>query len=295
MPTELRASKDHSRATESGILVLRPGALGDALLALPALRALRRGFPGERLALASHPSAARLLASAGEVDLAIGFDEPSIGLLLAGHALPEAPWAHPRRVVGWLSSADEDVARALGASGADVLVGPSRPSEAGDVHCSVHLLRSLAPWGVPDWLDDRPLRVVPESTDAVLVHPGSGSPRKNWPPERFAAVIRELLRARPVRLIAGEADDDAVRSVLGALEEPVPLLRAPLDELASALAGCHAYVGNDSGVSHLAGLVGARTVAMFGPTRPTVWRPLGSRVQCFGFDAAPDEVAAALV
>jgi ADP-heptose:LPS heptosyltransferase len=56
------------------------------------------------------------------------------------------------------------------------------------------------------------------------------------------------------------------------------------------LAGCRAYLGNDSGVSHLAGLCGARSVVIFGPTSPTVWRPLGPRVKVEGFDVSVERL-----
>jgi ADP-heptose:LPS heptosyltransferase len=72
------------------------------------------------------------------------------------------------------------------------------------------------------------------------------------------------------------------------------LERLPLMELAGRLAGCRAYLGNDSGVSHLAGLCGARTVALFGPTPSSVWRPLGPRVAVFPFSASSGQLLGAL-
>ena len=68
--------------------MLRPGALGDTLLAVPALRALRRRFP---LTLAAHGGAARLLASLGEVDRGMAFDDPSLGWLFVAVRLAEEP------------------------------------------------------------------------------------------------------------------------------------------------------------------------------------------------------------
>lgn len=162
-----------------------------------------------------------------------------------------------------------------------------------DRHCARYLLETLAPLGVPfDW-DDTPLAVAPIRSDEVLVHPGSGSSAKNWPAERFAQTLRAL--DLPVRLIVGEADLAAADRVEAALGHSLPRLEhAPLEELAARLAGCHAYLGNDSGVSHLAGLCGARTVAMFGPTDPSVWRPLGAHVHVLPFDTTPSEVATLL-
>src|SRR5579872_3766810 len=98
------------------MLVLRPGALGDTLLAVPALRALRTTF-GEPITLAAHAGAARLLASLGEVDHGVPFDDPSLGWLFRDQAPDEA-------VVAWMT-------RAEGAPGLRRarLVAASRPDD----------------------------------------------------------------------------------------------------------------------------------------------------------------------
>jgi ADP-heptose:LPS heptosyltransferase len=168
------------------------------------------------------------------------------------------------------------------------LVAPSRPSDA--THCAVHLLHSLAPLGIDLSFDDHAFELRPMVSDEILVHPGSGSPAKNWPVERFAEVIGAL--PVPIGLILGEADETADAM----LDKAYPrLCRRPLGVLAERLAGCRAYLGNDSGISHLAGLSGARTVVMFGPTDPRVWRPLGPRVSVLGFDASAATVVEELL
>jgi ADP-heptose:LPS heptosyltransferase len=254
------------------VLVLRPGALGDTLLAVPALRALRKAFAP--VTLAANGAAARLLASAGEVDRGLAFDDPTLAWLFR----PGGPPAE--KVVAWMSDTPRGV----------TLLAPSRPP-AMDRHCARYLLETLAPLGIALTWDETPLRVVACKSEAILVHPGSGSPAKNWPPERFARLIRAL--DAPVRLVVGEADSRAADEVEACLGQPIPRLeRPPLDALAAHLAGCRAYVGNDSGVSHLAGLCGTRTVAIFGPSDPLVWRPLGSAVRVAAFEATPEQVAA---
>jgi ADP-heptose:LPS heptosyltransferase len=161
------------------------------------------------------------------------------------------------------------------------LVAPSRP--AGEQHCAAYLVETLRPLGVSAEVDDRPLRIQPSVSEEILVHPGSGSSAKNWPAARFAETIHAL--QRPVRLIVGEADDAAADEVEACVGKALPRLEhLALDELAARLAGCHCYLGNDSGVSHLAGLCGARSVVLFGPTSPQVWRPLGPDVHVEGFD-----------
>ena len=256
------------------MLVLRPGALGDTLLAVPALRALHRKFGPLRLA--AHLGAARLLASVGEVEEGLAFDDPSLAWLFVRPPSSEA-------IVAWMNS--------NGVPGLEdaLLVAPSRP--AGLQHCALYLLETLAPLGVDtSFLDDHPLNVHPISSNEVLIHPGSGSPAKNWPPAQFAETIRAL--DRPVRLIVGEADSAAALAVEACLSYSLPRLsNVPLEELAARLAGCHAYLGNDSGVSHLAGLCGARSVVLFGPTSPVVWRPLGPGVQVRPFETLSTEIA----
>jgi len=254
------------------VLVLRPGALGDTLLAVPALRALRRAF--SPVCLAAHAATARLLADIGEVDRGVAFDDPSLAWVF-GEAVPDEP------VVAWMS------AEIKGAR----LVAPSRPADA--THCARYLLESLAPLGIDLTWDARPLALPRTPSDEILVHPGSGSAIKNWPPERFAAVFRLL--DGPVRLIVGEADGEVAREVEAHVGRPLDRLQhPPLAELAGRLAGCRAYLGNDSGVSHLAGLCGARTLALFGPTSPEVWRPLGPDVHVLPFEAAPEAIVSCL-
>jgi hypothetical protein len=239
--------------------------------------------------LAAHSGAARLLESLGEVDHGVALDDPSLAWLFA--ATPKAGLTtssgdppSPEKIVAWMQAPQTEtvLSRAL-------LVAPSRP--AAIQHCAKYLLETLAPLGVDaSWLDDRPLSVSPIPSDEVLIHPGSGSPAKNWPASKFAEVIRAL--DRPVRLIVGEADTAAALAVEGCVGQSLPpALNLPLEELAARLAGCHAYLGNDSGVSHLAGLCGAQTVVLFGPTSPAVWHPLGPQVHVRNFETSPFEIA----
>jgi ADP-heptose:LPS heptosyltransferase len=255
------------------VLVLRPGALGDTLLAVPALRALRRA--GMPVTLAANAAAAQFLLSVGEVDRALAFDDPSVTWLFTGPPREEM-------VVAWMTESPRGLP-------AGAFLAPSRPPGM-NRHCARYLLETLAPLGIDLAWDDHPLRVNAVASDEVLVHPGSGSAAKNWPTEQFAAVIRAL--QCPVRLVVGEADASPVLRLEACLGQRLRRLEQPsLADLAERVAGGRAYLGNDSGVSHLAGLCGARTVVMFGPTDPGVWRPIGPNVTVFAFDTPPSEVA----
>ena len=112
----------------------------------------------------------------------------------------------------------------------------------------------------------------------IIMHPGAGSHRKRWPAERFAALGASLVRrGLQVVLIEGPADAEVAAQVQEHAGLPFPVLR-DLDtrRLAAALAEAWCFVGNDSGVTHLAGAVGTPTLALFGPTDPASWAPLGN-------------------
>jgi ADP-heptose:LPS heptosyltransferase len=116
-------------------------------------------------------------------------------------------------------------------------------------------------------------RAVPRITcdpakpgDFAVIHPFSGSARKNWPLDRFRELAARL--PMPERWCAGpeESLDGAVRF-------------DDLYDLGRWLAGARLYIGNDSGITHLAAAVGTAVVAIFGPTDPAVWAPRGDRVR----------------
>jgi heptosyltransferase-2 len=125
------------------------------------------------------------------------------------------------------------------------------------------------------WLDERGV-----GGGFAAIHPGSGGKAKRWPVERFAEVARAL--PCPTLWLLGPAEEeDAATRAIG---EQVGVVadRLPLPSLAGLLALCRAYVGNDSGATHLAAAVGAPTLALFGPTDPAVWAPRGERVTVLG-------------
>jgi ADP-heptose:LPS heptosyltransferase len=114
----------------------------------------------------------------------------------------------------------------------------------------------------------------------VVIHPGSGSVHKCVAPEILATVVvaLQISGATPV-ILEGPADRVAVERLLRSCVTP-PIVLKGLDVLsvAGVLAQARLFVGQDSGVTHMAGLMGVRTVALFGPTDPTRWAPRGTHV-----------------
>ncbi len=120
----------------------------------------------------------------------------------------------------------------------------------------------------------------------LAIHPGAGSVAKCWPAAHFAAVIAHAWQyGQRVLLLAGPADHERLAEVLRRLpaspdEERLSfLIDAPLLDVARALQSCSAYLGNDSGITHLAAMLGVPTLALFGPSDPAIWHPLGPAVR----------------
>jgi heptosyltransferase-3 len=117
----------------------------------------------------------------------------------------------------------------------------------------------------------------------ILIHPGSGSPKKNWPTANWREVIFRL--GVPTSLILGEAEQknwpDASASSANHRgdSETLDLINAPLEDLVQALSSCRLFLGHDSGISHLAAATGAKCVLLFGPTEPACWAPPAPNVR----------------
>ena len=111
------------------------------------------------------------------------------------------------------------------------------------------------------------------------MHPGSGSEKKNWPESKWAELLRHLIESTSLHLlvVGGEAERDRLER----LERLLPPTRikllqsAPLPELAQWMSSCIAFVGHDSGISHLAAAVGLPSLILWGETVESIWRPRG--------------------
>lgn len=255
---------------------------------------MRAAFPSCPLVLAAHGPSATLLQQAGVVDLGLAFDDPSLAWIFQEGESPQTPYG---RVIAWMTSPPAGLTERLRREdGAAVAIFPTQPAPESDVHAASFLLGTLAALGIERALDATSLQIDSRPMGEILVHPGSGSTRKNWPPQLFARVLERLHEAgAPLSLVVGEADAVAAGAVEMALGQPLPRVEGSLMDLASRLAAARAYLGNDSGVSHLAGLCGAPSFVLFGPTDPRVWAPLGPRVSTLPFDISPDEVVARLL
>lgn len=299
------------------ILAIHPGALGDVLQAVPALRALRGSDGTARVTFAGQPRLGHLLAGTGAVDEALPFDGLGVWALFAPEPLPAAVRARLARfdrAISWFGSRAAPYPDQLRAAVRDVLLAPPVPA-AGGPPVWQHLLATVAPWpcaircltplAVPAaWQEEahRALtRLLPaDDRPLLVVHPGAGGAWKRWAPDRFAAVLEVLARRTRASVVVhqGPADAQAVAGLEQALGAALPRIVEPdLPVLAGVLAGAGAYVGSDSGVSHLAASAGAPAVILCPPVTHQLWAPWSPTavvVEAGGERDQPGAVAALL-
>lgn len=246
-------------------LLIRPGGIGDVITSLPALESLRAGYtevwvPAALKPLVRFADRVESIADTGLDGLGIPDREPSPGLIERLAAFDS--------IVSWYGEAREDFGAAVEARSLPFRFFPALPRMEGAIHAVDFFLAHARHAG------GRIVEPVPridcpgEWRDFAVVHPFSGSARKNWPLTRFRELANALDSRMPVAWCAGPED---------ALEGAVRF--DDLYELARWLASARCYVGNDSGITHLAAAVGAPVVALFGATNPRVWAPRGPRVR----------------
>lgn len=266
-------------------LVLFPGALGDLICFLPALAGLIRHHGG-RFTLVIKPEWQELLA----------FPDASIVSIDRAEIADLFTADRPVRAETSALLGDHDVAYSWTGASEPVFATRLATIVSGPVH--VHPFRAMRPGehavdyyarcaGVEpapfreflrcdsDWLAALRRRHDLKGRRLLVVHAGSGSPSKNW--SGFAALAADWRRQAgewaTVVCLQGPAEADP--SPAGEIAGAVCLRDLTLPQVAALLNACDLYAGNDSGISHLAGAVGARGVVLFGSTDPATWAPRG--------------------
>ncbi|MDH4080683.1 MAG: glycosyltransferase family 9 protein [Nitrospira sp.] len=282
------------------VVVIHPGTLGDVLLAVPAIKRVASRFPQHHLLLIARGPISRLLAECHVVDewiatesqvcsgLFTGFGEQSVELRSSLERCDVA--------VAWTVDVDGSLVNLLREYGVRKIWIQSPFSPAlRRTHQRDRFLETIeegSPTGLGEDVLDSPDHLIEEGRiclakkgitkgrSLVLIHPGSGSIHKCLGPEKWAHIIQQLqYREMSPVVLEGPADQDAVESVLSLLSTQPPVLRdLSLSLLVGVLVQADLYVGNDSGVTHLAAIVGVRTAAVFGPTDPHRWAPSGRHV-----------------
>jgi heptosyltransferase-2 len=292
------------------ILVIRGGAIGDFILTLPAIRLLRENFPEARLEILGYEHIVALAEGRYYAEATRSIEYGALaGFFIPGSDLApdlQEYFASFQQIISYLFDPDGHFVANLRRAGAKNIL-PAFAKIDDSEHAARQLARPLQSLAL--YLEDPAATVFPSEHDLafatrflaecderplVAVHPGSGSPRKNWPLEKWATLGRTLLeRGAQLLLVGGEADEPQV-AALGQAWKDAPILVArhlPLPELAAIFARCQLFLGHDSGISHLAAATGASCLLLFGPTDPAVWAPANPQVRVL---TSPDDDLALL-
>ncbi len=273
-------------------LVIRGGALGDFLLTLPVVSALREAAPDSRIEVLAYPDIASLAVAGGLVDAARSIEYgPLAGFFTREAVLDPALreyFASFDLVLSYLYDPDGIFAENLRTAGVKrLLTGPHRPS--GNSHAIDQLAAPLTQLQLPLGRRAIRLKIAPTAHEGPLValHPGSGSPAKNWPNVYWRQVAEKILSEHPalqLAIVGGEADANVIAPLrdLGSSKQVEFWENLSLPELAAHLAGAVLYLGHDTGVSHLAAVAGTPALLLFGPTDPGVWGPPHDHVRVLG-------------
>ena len=291
------------------ILVIRGGAIGDFILTLPALKALRDVYPQAHIEILGYKHIAVLAENRFYAQAIRSIEYAALSSFFARNSELPAElvnyFATFDLIISYLYDPDGIFQSNLRRCGVEnLLCGPAKIVENAG-HAARQLARPMEELGIRvvdlaekifSSIEDRQFAqefLRPLSRPIIAIHPGSGSEAKNWPLQNWVVLFsragglpiieRELGRQarRPsLIVISGEADKAQTaqlesewkhRPVCFAKNLPLPQLAAVLEH--------SIFVGHDSGISHLAAAAGANCVLLFGPTDPNVWAPRNKNVQ----------------
>ncbi len=240
-------------------LILRPGAIGDCILSFPAIEHLVTEYtevwiPSSLVPLLTFVNRVRSLSSTG-IDL-VGIADTPIDATL------KAKLAGFDSIVSWYGANRPLFREAMLQLGIPLHFLPALPPPDYPGHASKFFCDQVG-------AADRVPRIAISPClhrGTIVIHPFSGGKRKNWPLSCYQALANRIDYG-PVEWIAGPEEQLEVANRFGSLAD-----------LASWLAGARLYIGNDSGITHLAAAIGVPTLALFGPTDPERWAPRGDNI-----------------
>ncbi len=280
------------------ILVIRDGAIGDFILTLPAIRLLRQAFPDAQVDILGRYPIVRLVEERYYAEHTRSIDAAPLAGFFHSNAELDSTWCNYfagfQKVLSYLHDPDETFVQNLRRAGVKEPIISGSPKIKPGLHAAYQLAQPLeslglflkdpAPCLFPSEADQRALcdlfilRGIRKQTPFIAVHPGSGGKYKNWPLSYWEDFCHWILQNFPqysLFCVGGEADVSSIRHLFKRLHSSrlTFLENLPLPSLAALLSKAHAFVGHDTGVSHIAAAAGARCLLLYGPTDPKTWAP----------------------
>lgn len=280
------------------VLFIRGGAVGDFILTMPAIKLMRDSLPENEIEILGYPSIAELAVVSGLADRVRSIEDGRLATFFAPGAKLDPEWCEYLSgfdlVVSYIYDPDGFFSENLKVAGVKTLIrAPFRPDES-EPHVPAAAQFAQPLEEIALFLDDPELELeYPADTTEdrsggplIALHPGSGSPKKNWPFVSWVEVLkhlRERFDDAEFVITAGEAERESIEDFLRLLGEAEIRHRLLTDlslaELAGFYRGVDLYLGHDSGISHLATSAGTEAILLFGPTNPAIWAPATPRVQ----------------
>lgn len=271
-------------------LVVRGGAIGDFILTVPVFAALREMFPSAHVELLGYPNVTDLALKSGVADEVRSIDARPMASFFnrKGHTNDELGeyFAGFNIVVSFLYDPDLFFQTNVKACADHIqfVQGIHKPDDTNGTHATEALLAALQSLAIFD-ADPVPrldFKTSPTNDESwIAAHPGSGSPRKNWPVNRWFELLRGLSTEYHLLVIGGEADLEQLEVLEAALSgvRYEFMVQQPLTDVGTRLQACRAFIGHDSGITHLAAAVGLPGVCLWGETNDAVWRPRSERFE----------------
>jgi heptosyltransferase-3 len=271
----------------SRVLIIFPGALGDLICLAPTIAAIAHRHREADLELMARMELAEFAVGRLGITRAHSIDRREVALLFRSSDDDDAArrfFSVFDRIYCVFNADDPAFRRALTAASAPGAPSFHRFRPAAQGHIAAAYLKdvtgdtNLTPIRMKLSNEDleaasNTIGDIIEGKPFVAIFPGSGSPSKNWLIEKFSALSDQLNEKIRTVFILGPAED-AMENVLRSAGHII-LKNQPLGTIAAIASMAIAFVGNDSGVSHLAAATGTRGIVLFGPSDPARWRPLG--------------------
>jgi heptosyltransferase-2 len=282
-----------SAKSKGKILVIRGGAIGDFILTLPVLSALRKQFPESSLEVLGYPHIAQLAVAGGLADAVRPIESRPMASFFArdGELDFELAVYFSRfaLTISYLYDPDEILKENIQrSSNTQFIIGPHRPDEGGRSHATEVFLKPLEQLTIfgADTAPRLEIQLAPDNAMPagkwLAVHPGSGSEGKNWPERKWAELLPMIVANSDLNLllIGGEAEGKR----LEALASTIPAQRLmvarniQLPALAQRMKQCLAFIGHDSGISHLAAALDLPGLILWGYSAQHIWRPKSEKL-----------------
>lgn len=270
------------------ILVIRGGAIGDFILTLPALKALRTAFSEARLEVLGYPHIASLALLDGTVDQVHSIESRTLaGFFASGASLDDQLatfFLGFEVIISYLYDPDQVFRlNVMRCTEAQFIQGPHRPDEATTEHAAECFLKPLERLALFEQSTIPTIKLEPQAkptspNKTIAIHIGSGSESKNWPLDKWIELIQTLSSTpqNDLHIYAGEAEREKVTQLQQQLPER-PLLKycygLNLNEVATSLKKSDVFVGHDSGITHLAAALGLPLVVLWADTNYEIWHP----------------------